>query len=361
MGYEVDFLAVGDGKRCGDAIAIRYGDLLSTPPTQKVVIIDGGYQENGEALVSHIRDYYGTDRADLVVLTHPDMDHASGLTVVLEKMRVGRLWMHLPWNHTTDISDMFKSEKVTDKSVSEALRRSLDDARSLEKLARSKGIPIEEPFASVEFDSGAIRVVGPTVEFYESLLPHFRSTPEPREGLGLLAGLAHKVSEVVRKAKESLSLETLKDGAQVSAENNTSAILLASLDGHLLLFTGDSGILALEQAIASLAAQGVDHSRLAMIQVPHHGSIHSVGPTVLNQLVGPILDSEEMRRQAYVSASKDGAPRHPAKKVCNAFKRRGAPVTSTQEGNKLLYFNAPSRNWPQSTPLPFYEEVDDLE
>src|SRR5665213_1547706 len=98
MGIEIDFLPVGEKSSGGDAIALRYGDLHGSREAQTVVVIDGGYRDSGEALVDHITTHYNTDYVDFVISTHPDRDHISGLEVVLEQLRVGRLLMHLPWN-----------------------------------------------------------------------------------------------------------------------------------------------------------------------------------------------------------------------------------------------------------------------
>jgi hypothetical protein len=73
MGYEIDFLPVGDGSKSGDAIALRYGNLASGDPNQQmVIVIDGGYTDDGEALVELIKTHYNTDYVDVVVSTHPD-------------------------------------------------------------------------------------------------------------------------------------------------------------------------------------------------------------------------------------------------------------------------------------------------
>ena len=61
-----------------------------------------------------------------------------------------------------------------------------------------------------------------------------------------------------------------------------------------------------------------------------------------------------------VSASKEGEPKHPSKKVVNAFKRRGAEVFATQ-GNDLVRRSkdAPNRQWGSASPLPFYSQVEE--
>jgi hypothetical protein len=66
MGFEIDFLPVGAGEKSGDAIAVRFGDLSRNEPT--VSVIDGGTQDSGEALVSHVRQHYGTNRVDFAIL-----------------------------------------------------------------------------------------------------------------------------------------------------------------------------------------------------------------------------------------------------------------------------------------------------
>lgn len=364
MAYEVDFLAVGDGQKSGDAIALRFGNLTGPRDEQTVVVIDGGYQETGEQLVNHIQQYYGTDFVDVVVSTHPDCDHAGGLTVVLEKMKIGIFLMHLPWDHTKDMADMFKSGRVTDASVRESLRKSLDAAYDLYRLAKNKNIKIVEPFRGVNGWNGAFRVLGPTKDFYESLLPHFRGTPEPKQPLGLVSKAAQGVVEFVKKVAESWGFETLTDDGETSPENNSSAIIMITPPGKpdkRLLFTGDAGTPALTLVADHLEVEGFQPSGLGFIQVPHHGSHRNVGPTILDRLLGPKLAQDQRLRSAFVSASKDGAPKHPNKKVTNAFRRRGTHVHATQGVNTRHHSDdAPSRpTWVTSEPLPFYSEVDE--
>ena len=55
MGFEVDFLPVGEGEKSGDAIAIRGGNLTGPRTEQFVIIIDGGTLDSGDALVGHIQ------------------------------------------------------------------------------------------------------------------------------------------------------------------------------------------------------------------------------------------------------------------------------------------------------------------
>jgi len=362
MGYEVDFIAVGEEKS-GDAIVVRFGNAYGGRDEQTVIVIDGGYKESGEELVNHIKTHYRTDRIDLVISTHPDADHARGLEAVLEQCQIDCLWMHQPWNHTDDIAKMFRDGRVTDMSVKESLRKSLENARALEKLANSKGIPIIEPFTGVKDKTGQVIVIGPSVPFYEGLLPSFRGTPEPKSQFSVIKEAYQSVKEAIQMIAESWDIETLDDSGETSAENNSSTIILLAVDDNYLLFTGDAGILALREAVDRLETAGLDFSKIKFIQVPHHGSKRNIGPTLLDRLVGPKLNSDQKLRSAFVSVAKNGAPKHPSKKVVNAFRRRGVEVHSTAGSAKCHYYNAPGwparSGWSASEPLPFYTQVED--
>jgi len=359
MGFEVDFLPVGNGEKSGDAIALRFGNLHGDRSEQHVVVIDGGFKESGEKLVGHIQEYYDTRSVDLVISTHPDNDHASGLEVVLEELQIGELWMHLPWNHTADIANAFTSGRVTDNSIREHLRRSLDTARGLEAIAGRKGIPIVEPFAGVSAWGDVLTVLGPTEEFYEDLIPLFRGTPEAKLS-SLLERALRGAAEIVKRVAETWGNETLDDSGETSPENNTSVILQFRFNNRSLIFTGDAGITALTLAADELDRLGFSRANLGFVQVPHHGSQRNVGPTILDRLVGPKLSNEEKRMTAFVSVASGAAPKHPSKKVTNAFRRRGAPVHATNRNTKWYYDDAPPRSdYSASTPLPFYEEVEE--
>jgi beta-lactamase superfamily II metal-dependent hydrolase len=370
MGFEVDFLPVGEGEKSGDAIAFRCGNLAGRRSEQFVMVIDGGTVEAGERLVEHITTYYQTDDVDLVVNTHPDGDHTSGLAVVLDELNVGRLWMHRPWEHSPDILEMFKDGRLTNDGLSEKMQKALSDAWALEKLAERKGIEIVEPFSdgAANQQYHGITILGPSLAYYQDLLPHFRDLPDVREQIAAyfsrgLRALCEAAAEVVSKVAEAWGRETLQDPEDdaTSAENNTSVVLLLQLDGKQLLFTGDAGAPALEQAADFADRLGIDLTASTFQQIPHHGSKRNVGPTILNRIVGPRLPSSASPKSktVLVTASKGGAPKHPAKKVTNAYQRRGAKVLVTRGVSILHHYDSPPRGWGLATPLPFYSEVEE--
>lgn len=353
MSYEIDFLPVGDGERCGDAITLRFGNLYGSRDEQVVVVIDGGYRDNGEAVVQHIKMYYETDRVDLVISTHADQDHISGLHVVLEELKVDELWMHKPWEYSSAAKRALGNS--TGNGVPVHVRMSLDSARALEQLAISNGIRIMAPFAGLTHNSGLLRVLTPSEAFYSELLQEFDRSAS------LLGRMAAKAKTFVKRITESWENETLEEGGETSAVNESSTVLLLSVDERNLLFTADAGQRALDHVVDLFDAAGLDADILDFVQVPHHGSRRSVSPSLLDRLLGPRLSESEkgaVRRRAYVSAAED-APKHPSKQVTNAFLRRGAPVYSTEGRAIRHHHDAPARDgWTVVNPLPFYNEVE---
>ncbi len=364
IGCEIDFLPVGNGDKSGDAIAVRYGSLGN----YKVMVYDGGTKESGEALVDHIRKYYGTSRVDYVVNSHPDSDHASGLSVVLEELEVGELWMHRPWEYSSKILNNFRDGRITDNSLSDRLKENLYTAYSLEELAKEKQIPIYEPFQGYRI--GEFIVLSPGRNWYlYKLISGFEKSPEQKEtgednfSLGyILSSLNEGISYLTSLVNSSWDLDTLRDDVETTAENESSVILFWPFINHPILLTGDAGIQALEKAayFAESEFKVHLHKILKFMQVPHHGSRHNVSSSVLDKIVGMRKDRNDGKTSkiAFVSSSKEST-KHPRKAVINSFIRRGAKVFNTKGKAIRHSFNMPKRpGWVPLAPVQFSDEEE---
>lgn len=363
MGFEIDFLPVGTKSKGGDAIALRYGNLYGSRDEQTVIIIDGGYTDEGINLVEHIKTHFNTERVDIVVSTHPDNDHITGLGIVLEELEVGQLLMHQPRNHSSAIK-LAQTLGYGALTLSDKLRKSLTRAADLEEIANHRGVPIVEPFEGVQTPDGIFRILGPTQNYYEQLLTEMiTGAPGESRGLSALQNLFLNGTTLSKRlTQETHEVETISDSVDTTPQNNSSAICLLSVAGRKLLFTGDAGIPALTRATVLLEAEGFKPGDLSFIQVPHHGSRRNVGPTILGRLLG-VKGQTITHSTAYVSApSENPEHKHPAKKVVNAFTRRGYAVHATQGNTQHHYLNAPDRSgYSRSSPLPFYSFVEDEE
>ena len=91
---EVVTLDVGQG----DATFVRF-------PDNQTMLVDGGVQRSyydqkkqrsvdydvGERIIEPYLDFRGIRKLDMVVLTHPDIDHGGGLVYILENFEIGRV------------------------------------------------------------------------------------------------------------------------------------------------------------------------------------------------------------------------------------------------------------------------------
>jgi beta-lactamase superfamily II metal-dependent hydrolase len=344
MKCEVEFMPVGDASRAGDSIIVRYGEEYDF----KLMIIDGGTLDSGESLVKHLRLHYGHDViVEHAVLTHADADHASGMRELFKEIHVNNLWMHIPWRLAPEAISLFANKNWTTEGLTKAVESEYDILSEILDMAWAAGTTVRYPFQGQKI--GPFTVLSPSLEHYLYLLPQFEKTPDPDqeaiEAVGMWVGKAAK--NIFTKAFEAISAalqkwvdetwkkERLRDGGCTSASNESSVVLYADVGGNQrILLTGDAGVRALSWAVAYATATNLPLQNFSFVQIPHHGSRSNVGPTILNELVGPILPEGEQKFTAFVSAPVDDST-HPRKMVLNAFTRRGGRVIATQGNNKV--------------------------
>lgn len=76
---DVHFIDVGQG----DSILIE-------TPSNKTILIDGGPPESGKKVVSYL-EKRNIDKIDLLIATHPDIDHIGGLSHVIKNIKVSKI------------------------------------------------------------------------------------------------------------------------------------------------------------------------------------------------------------------------------------------------------------------------------
>jgi len=259
--------------------------------------------------------------------------------------------MHKPWEHAEEICQLF-DQPLAPSNLKEKLRKALSAAHDLQAICEKKGKRIIEPAQGNLTSDGVVKLLGPSRDFYQLQLAHFRDMPTP---IPSVSHMLQKAGSIVKDAIEwvaetmSLDFEALDDSGVTSPENNSSMIILLTVDGEKVLLTADAGIPALTAAADYAETQGTTLNDLRFMQLPHHGSSHNVGPTILNRIMG---------KTVFVSAG-EKAPKHPAKRVTNAVHRRnGVPCLTA--GKAIRHSaSAPVRNgWVPATPVPFYEKVE---
>jgi len=319
--YEVDFFAVGDGERSGDAIALRYTIPGRAEPI--VGVIDAGFLSNGEELVEHIPKYYGTDRVDFVLSTHPDGDHINGTGAVVRGLDVQCLLIHRPAKHGYSSNSGSKP------------------AEELAKLVEGKGGSVVEPFAGMSGFDGSFMIAGPTEDFYEQMLAEQVTILKESRQISLAQRFAG--TSVIKAARQFLAKfpteRDFDDAGGDNPRNNSSAILSLMIDERHLLFFGDAGVPAIKGALDHLDGERRTATWPRLIVLPHHGSRHNLDLETIKRMLGDPAGVKFGSAIASVSAESD----NPSPRVANAVGRRGYPVAVTAGETFRHSWDAPPR------------------
>lgn len=356
--FEIDFLDV-ETKKSGDAIAIRY----SVSGQTLIHVVDGGYIENGQMVIDHIRGFYNSSRVDHVVSTHPDHDHTGGLRKVLETMEVGTLWMNRPWLYADVLIHRFSRLTNVDNLV-RSLKKAYPNTAALEEIAKRKGIVIREVFQGNKI--GAFTVMSPEKSRYLDKIVESEKTGKVAEILdeGVMTAnkisriLSDAISRVVNYVRASWGDETFPNSG-TSAENEMSVVQYTNICDKKILLTADAGVEGLQDFVkyapqVGLYLPGIDH-----FQVPHHGSRRNITSELLDDILGSRLSyPSEPRFLAIISSAKADAD-HPRKSVVRAMHHRGAKVITTENGVVSVGYNSPARfGWGAVPGVPYPDEQE---
>ena len=340
---EIDFIEAGESKS-GDAIAIRHrvngGDYVH--------VVDGGYAADGQKLVDHIRDHYHPEYyINHLVLTHPDLDHASGLETVLCQIRVDVLWMNRPWRHVDALMRLFKRFQDRRRLI-DRLRSAFDKVAALEQLALAKGVQIRDAFQGDRI--GAFTVLSPSLPMYLMLMAESEKTPVTNPALEALRALLDGTVSGAEWGEENLKGDT--DGT--SPDNETSVVQFADVCGTKVLLTGDAGVQALTEARQAATRMEISTSPLNWFQVPHHGSRRNLSSAVLDAWLGPRFPGpvQVPEFDAVISANTSDSE-HPKNTVVRALIHRSRRVFQTSGTLWMRSGGAPHRGWGHAQPLEY--------
>jgi beta-lactamase superfamily II metal-dependent hydrolase len=337
--FEIDFFAVGQGGKHGDAIGIRF--MRAETGSYAHVIIDAGFQQNGQDFVDYIKRWYATSAIDLAIVTHPDGDHIGGMGDVIREFDVAELWIH----------------RLRDRGGGDL--RAADVVDELIELAEDNGTTVVEPFAGTEAFSGALRILGPDETWYAQMVQDQLAEAEERAAPKAASRFLEGARVRAQKLVAALPIEIpFDDAGGTNPRNNSSAVTLLEVDQRRSLFTADAGVPALERALDWIESQGGNATSPNFVQMAHHGSRHNASSAFLDRLLGAKTD--DGRGTAYVNVAAE-AVKHPSPRVANAFARRGYPVYQTHGEAKWHHQGTPDREgFTTATPLgPLDESEED--
>jgi beta-lactamase superfamily II metal-dependent hydrolase len=334
--YEFDVIGVGNEKDA-DAITARF-----TRPDNGAmahVVIDAGWQADGEKVVNALEVHYNPPSLDLVLLTHPDGDHIGGMGKIFDAFSVDRLVLH-------------RLDQRGGASLPAA-----DAVKELVEKAESKGTTAVEPRPGLTFAGGALTILGPSDDYYDQLVKEEveKATAAAAKSLGLREAVRALGDRIVGWLPTEVPFD---DGPGTNPRNNSSVIMLLQLDGKRILLTADAGVPAIERALDYTEAVGLPAFQPDVVQIPHHGSRRNGSSALLDRLLGAATD--EARGESFVNVVSKEDQKHPSGRIVNAYKRRGYPYFWTAGMSYCWSEDAPVRvGWGPATPGPILEEQAD--
>lgn len=354
MAFEIDLFPVGSEKKSGDCIAFRYGDLEAGKKRQTVVVVDGGYASTwSDTLKPHLQKYYnckydGKIHIDLVILSHPDLDHVSGLVEMAndDEVEITMIMMHKPWNELTP--SWFKDGRITKQSLKERLGEAFEKAKQLSDTTKNVNKIKLSPGKYV-FNKANFYILGPSDDFYKTCIANCEKTPD-KDG---------KVNELPRAQSSIGGLEfeeyeegniTWDDTENTSPINESSLIVLFEYEKVKVLFTGDAGKEGLRQAIQFANEHGIRLNDCNIIKMPHHGSRKNVNPEIMDNFIGS--------KQLYYSCASDDLGHHPSMRLINMLNEKGFKQLSTSGCTLHWGVDAPDRGWEKASIIESFDEIE---
>lgn len=327
--YEIDMLDVKNA----DAFLIHF---FTETNYEYIVLVDGGNYNDGELVAQFVREHYVQQYIDLAICTHCDKDHFGGIMYLLEQMKedvsghisIREIWIHDPARHV----EKGLIQWVTDKETRNVKARSVYDINDgnlwevLDLLISNGKIKWAEPFSnSSKSDwNGVISVIGPTIEYYTSLVPDFRNDLLRKKNGD---DSAEPDTIDIEEADETLNKRIDEAYDDSSPHNRSSVIFLFTPQkGKKYLFTGD----ACRDSFNNLTDKALYNSlnNLDWLKIPHHGSIHNLDSTLITHF---------SPKTAYVSTKEYN--NYLSRSIINALKKKGVKVYSTNIHGSMNHRN----------------------
>ncbi|HLW06313.1 MAG TPA: MBL fold metallo-hydrolase [Marinilabiliaceae bacterium] len=323
----IDMLSVGNA----DAIIVWLKDNSNN---HYVVLIDGGNKSDGEKVINHLEKYVlgqgksGKNAPDLIISTHHDKDHIGGLTEVVNHYgnAISEVWVNNPAHYMDKhayglIKESFR--KQSEKKQYQVILESLNNLDEFITAVDNHGIVRNDALYGRSKHEGIIQILGPSEDFYKSLLPGMDGLEDfVTQEANWAYNSIYSEPTINESLEESSPCPIVDEENQTSATNNSSVILqILAREQNKYLFTGDAGVSAFEDVEDRFSLEGIH-----WLDVPHHGSRRNLSSRLIDTMSPNVC---------YISAK--GGIKHPRRALVNCLKNHGAKVYCTKNGNNMWH------------------------
>jgi len=284
-----------------------------------IIVVDGGPEQSRIKVLRRLEQF---EKIDLMILTHYDSDHISGLNTYLEQhsnpknFNVKKLWVNcareIDMRQGTNVS-YGQANKMAD------LLSSLNEKK--EKCVEWK----ERVAAGYGKDLGfaTITVVGPEPEILDVRQEKYKESIKNNVSFDRVIGDSSVPLETL--AQKEKMIPSVKKKNELA--NMASIAFIIECDGLKALMLGDSYPDAIEKELRKKYSE-TNPLKVDVVKVAHHGSKNNISNTLLD-----IIDCQD-----YIISTNGGAgnTHHPDREalaniLCHPRRDRNKPIR--------LYFN----------------------
>jgi len=160
-------------------------------PDGRIVVVDS-CEQAGVNLAASLLTELGVKRIDLLIVTHPDLDHVRGLTTLLHEFDPVRVWRH-PFGLLREILAMLSN--ATDATHYTRHKQAVAGAVALDEHLTERGLVDDVTYGKVWAPPGAsyaVHALAPTSYDTKRARDRVRGLIEKRHGRWLLSAHAKR-------------------------------------------------------------------------------------------------------------------------------------------------------------------------
>lgn len=298
----------------GDCILVEYSPA-------HFILIDGGYVDTYQNyLLPRLKEIASQGRSlDLLVVTHIDSDHISGVVKLLEKdelpIPIDSIWYngyrHVQSNVkvTTD-TELFVHKSICKEVLKEDNKTiSAKQGCTLSALIMQKGLAWNKPVnggvikapLSIPVGDAIIHILSPNDSDIDDLNVFWKKRLI-KDGLLSKAHINeywddafefslskekpgfHFHEKKVCKSYDLLKITEERYAPDTSATNGSSISFVLEIDGKRVLFMGDSHSETIEESLEMLYGKENKPYRFDVVKLSHHGSYNNNSPKLFSMI-----------------------------------------------------------------------------